>query len=91
MRVHTHNITAELAAECREIGAAYAGIEHCNFQDGGYSRRDWTSGTWAGSLPGAPEDDEESEWDRRFAVEQLIDDAAAHEWDRLWDETGGAA
>jgi len=87
MRVDTHHVNADLASECREIGAAYAGIEHCNFQDGGYSRRAWTRGTWEGSLPGEPEDDEEAEYDRRYAVEQMIDDAAESEWDRLWDET----
>jgi len=87
MRVDTHNVTFAIAAECREIGEWFAREAHGMYQDAGNRRDEWTRGTWDGTLPGDPADDEEAESERREVLEQLIDDAAQSEWDRLWDET----
>ena len=80
MRVDTSKIETEIAQVCAECGAGWAADEFSNFINSGNKRCDWTRGTWCGDLPGEDDSDE-----YRMACEQIIDDAASAEWERLWD------
>jgi hypothetical protein len=85
MRVNTEMIPAEIAAECDDIGRTWAAQEFDIVSDEGRRRQEWVSGEYNGDLPGLKIEDEDTEDERRLAIEQLIDDAARATWNSLWD------
>jgi len=86
MRLNTSAVPAEMAEQCRGVGIELAGLEFGSMLDFGAAdpapkRIDWTRGTFEGdSLP------IDRGHDLYDACEQIMDDAASEEWERLWEE-----
>jgi len=82
MRLDTAIVPAEMAQQCKEIGVHFAAEEFGIAQDDGRKRSEWTRGTFEGqSLPVRRGDE------LYYACEQIMDDAASTEWERLWSIT----
>ena len=82
MRYDTTIVPAAMAEKCRETGVHFAAEEFGNFQDSDRARCPWTRGTFEGESLPMHRDHELYE-----ACEQIMDDAASAEWERLWDVT----
>jgi len=91
MRVDTTTVPANMEKECREVGVRFAREEFANFEEMGRARCEWTRGTFeADVLPDGWPKLESVDYDAQeklyITCEQIMDDAAAAEWERLWDE-----
>jgi len=87
MKVDTSVVPAELARDLAETGTQWATLEFGLFQEEGHPRREWTRGTWCGDTNqlDATRDDSHELVSNRDLIEQLLDDAAAAQWEKLWN------
>lgn len=78
--------TTQMNDRLAGIGRAYGQEEFEIARDNGRTRCEFTRGQFCGNFPLRIKSDE-----HRWEIEAKIDNAAAQEWDRLWDLTAPIA